>query len=66
MYAVQCICDATKALPLIVHALHEKVRTRRREPDLSWVLGQLPREPGLVSSRCLGLGVWLCRRRSSL
>jgi len=24
-YAVQCICDATKALPLIVHALHEKV-----------------------------------------
>jgi deoxyhypusine synthase len=42
-YAVQCFCDATIALPLIVHALHEKVKTRRRKPDLSWVFSQLPR-----------------------
>lgn len=32
-----CYCDATVALPLIVHALSEKVRTRRKAPDLSWL-----------------------------
>jgi deoxyhypusine synthase len=42
-YDQQCFCDATKALPLIVHALHEKVKTRRRESDLSWLLSQPPR-----------------------
>lgn len=34
---VQCYCDATIALPLIAHALAEKVDGRIRIPDLSWI-----------------------------
>jgi len=30
-------CDATLALPLIAHALNEKVASRKDPPDLSWV-----------------------------
>lgn len=36
-YNVQCCCDATIALPLVVHALAERVKRRKRVPDLSWV-----------------------------
>ena len=32
-----CYCDATIALPLITHALNERVKTRRKAPDLSWL-----------------------------
>jgi deoxyhypusine synthase len=32
-----CYCDATIALPLITHALNEKVRAKRKAPDLSWI-----------------------------
>jgi deoxyhypusine synthase len=30
-------CDATIALPLIAHALCERVKTRRKAPDMSWI-----------------------------
>ncbi|MEM4417525.1 MAG: deoxyhypusine synthase family protein [Nitrososphaerota archaeon] len=36
-YAVQCFCDATIALPLISHALAERVGRRESPPSLSWV-----------------------------
>jgi deoxyhypusine synthase len=39
---VTCYCDATIALPLITHALNEKVRIRRAGPDLSWLFKQVP------------------------
>jgi len=32
-----CYCDATIALPLITHALNERVKTKRKPPDLSWL-----------------------------
>jgi deoxyhypusine synthase len=32
-----CYCDATIALPLITHALNERVKTKREGPDLSWL-----------------------------
>jgi deoxyhypusine synthase len=32
-----CYCDATIALPLITHALNERVRTKRKAPDFSWL-----------------------------
>jgi deoxyhypusine synthase len=32
-----CYCDATIALPLITHALNEKVKTKRKAPDFSWL-----------------------------
>ena len=32
-----CYCDATIALPLITHALNERVKTRRKAPDMSWL-----------------------------
>ena len=32
-----CYCDATIALPLIVHALNERVKIKRAGPDLSWL-----------------------------
>ena len=32
-----CYCDATIALPLITHALNERVRFKRDAPDLSWL-----------------------------
>jgi deoxyhypusine synthase len=32
-----CYCDATIALPLIAHALCERVKVKRNAPDLSWL-----------------------------
>ncbi len=32
-----CYCDATIALPLITHALNERIRTKRDAPDFSWL-----------------------------
>jgi deoxyhypusine synthase len=32
-----CYCDATIALPLITHALNERVKFKRKVPDLSWL-----------------------------
>lgn len=32
-----CYCDATIALPLITHALNERVKAKRKAPDLSWI-----------------------------
>ncbi|MEM2098525.1 MAG: deoxyhypusine synthase [Candidatus Bathyarchaeia archaeon] len=32
-----CYCDATIALPLITHALNERVRIKRKGPDMSWL-----------------------------
>ena len=36
-----CYCDATIALPLMTHALNERVKTRRKAPDLSWLFKEL-------------------------
>jgi deoxyhypusine synthase len=38
---VQCYCDATIALPLVSHALAERVKTRREGKDFSGILGKL-------------------------
>jgi deoxyhypusine synthase len=38
---VQCYCDATIALPIVVHALAEKVSERKSTPDLSWLFKDL-------------------------
>jgi deoxyhypusine synthase len=32
-----CYCDATIALPLITHALNERVKFKRKAPNLSWL-----------------------------
>lgn len=32
-----CYCDATIALPIITHALNERVKQRNQKPDLSWL-----------------------------
>jgi deoxyhypusine synthase len=32
-----CYCDATIALPLITHALNERVKFKRKAPDLTWL-----------------------------
>ena len=32
-----CYCDATIALPLITHALNERVKTKRKAPDMAWL-----------------------------
>jgi deoxyhypusine synthase len=32
-----CYCDATIALPLITHALSERVTEKRKGPDMSWL-----------------------------
>lgn len=34
---VQCYCDATIALPLVTHALAERVKIKRNAPDFSWM-----------------------------
>ncbi|MEM3641797.1 MAG: deoxyhypusine synthase [Candidatus Bathyarchaeia archaeon] len=34
---VQCYCDATIALPIVVHALAERIDKREKVPDLSWL-----------------------------
>lgn len=36
-----CYCDATIALPLITHALNERVKAKRKAPDLSWLFKQV-------------------------
>jgi len=38
---IQCYCDATIALPIIAHALAEKVEERKNPPDLSWLFKNL-------------------------
>ncbi|MBS7659251.1 MAG: deoxyhypusine synthase [Candidatus Bathyarchaeia archaeon] len=38
---VQCFCDATIALPIVVHALAERVNKREKAPDLSWLFNSL-------------------------
>jgi len=35
---VACYCDATIALPIVVHALAERVEKRANPPDFSWLL----------------------------
>ena len=37
---VTCYCDATIALPLLAHALNERVKQRRKIPDLSFLLSE--------------------------
>jgi deoxyhypusine synthase len=34
---VQCYCDATIALPIVAHALAERVKERKIYPDFSWL-----------------------------
>ncbi len=34
---IACYCDATIALPLIAHALNERVKIKRKHPDFSWL-----------------------------
>jgi len=36
-----CYCDATIALPLIAHALNEKVKFKRQAPDMSWLFNDV-------------------------
>jgi deoxyhypusine synthase len=36
-----CYCDATIALPLITHALNERVKAKRKAPDFSWLFKRL-------------------------
>ena len=36
-----CYCDATIALPLITHALNERVKTKREAPNLSWLFKEV-------------------------
>ncbi|MEM1514720.1 MAG: deoxyhypusine synthase [Candidatus Bathyarchaeia archaeon] len=38
---VQCYCDATIALPIISHALAERVSERKSPPDLSWLFQEV-------------------------
>jgi len=35
---VVCYCDATIALPLVSHALSERVKKRKYIPDFSWII----------------------------
>jgi deoxyhypusine synthase len=35
---VQCYCDATIALPIVSHALAERIKTPRKGTDFSWLL----------------------------
>lgn len=34
---VQCYCDATIALPIVAHALNERIKTKRKATDFSWI-----------------------------
>ncbi len=36
-----CYCDATIALPLLTHALNERVKSRNQPPDLSWLFSSI-------------------------
>ncbi|MCL1965926.1 MAG: deoxyhypusine synthase [Candidatus Bathyarchaeota archaeon] len=38
-----CYCDATIALPLICHALAERVTEKRDAPDMSWIFKDMPK-----------------------
>ncbi|MCL1977097.1 MAG: deoxyhypusine synthase family protein [Candidatus Bathyarchaeota archaeon] len=38
-----CYCDATIALPLICHALAERVTEKRVGPDMSWIFKDIPK-----------------------
>jgi deoxyhypusine synthase len=38
-----CYCDATIALPLICHALAERVPEKRKGADLSWIFKDVPK-----------------------
>jgi deoxyhypusine synthase len=38
---VTCYCDATIALPLITHALNERVKFKREAPSFSWLLKEI-------------------------
>lgn len=38
---VQCYCDATIALPIVIHALAERVKIRRSKPDLTWLFDEV-------------------------
>jgi deoxyhypusine synthase len=38
-----CYCDATIALPLICHALAERVTKKRKGPDMSWIFKDMPK-----------------------
>ena len=38
-----CYCDATIALPLISHALAERVPEKRKGPDMSWIFKDMPK-----------------------
>ncbi|MDR0318453.1 MAG: deoxyhypusine synthase [Nitrososphaerota archaeon] len=38
-----CYCDATIALPLICHALAERVTEKRNGPDMSWIFKDMPK-----------------------
>jgi len=38
---VQCYCDATIALPLVTHALNERVKKKRKGIDFSWFFNNL-------------------------
>lgn len=39
---VQVYCDATIALPLVTHALAERIKGKRKGPDFSWFFKNLP------------------------
>jgi len=38
---ITCYCDATIALPIITHALNERIKFKRKAPDLSWLFSQV-------------------------
>lgn len=38
---VTCYCDATIALPLVVHSLNERIKFSRQAPDFSWLLDKI-------------------------
>ena len=38
---VQCYCDATIALPIVTHALRERVKAKRKGPDFNWFFKEL-------------------------
>lgn len=39
---VQVYCDATIALPIVTHALAERIKKKRKAPNFSWLLKDLP------------------------
>ena len=39
-WKVQCYCDATIALPIVIHALNERIATKRKGIDFSHFFGQ--------------------------